>query len=240
MRRDFKMRISFTSFLIPLLITAFTGTLNKINAQTRVGIQAGYNISDVLMEDRDGNKNPTKPISGFHIGFNVDIPVAKNFYVQPVFEYITKGFEQNDNYFFGSDNETKVRASYIQLPVNFIYEFKIHKGKLYVGAGPYVGYGTGGKWKSKSDVLIGDIRIENHGDVNFKEDSMDGEFGVYLYGKPWELGSNLLVGYQFFDRFKLQINNKTGMSNLQPETGGQTEGGVLKNRVYSFSLAYTF
>jgi len=237
---NFRMKMTFKALFTTALITILTSSLNQINAQTKVGIQAGYNISSVLMKDIDGKRNPTQSVSGFHIGLNVDMPLGKNFYFQPVLEYIIKGFEQNNNYFSGSDNEIKVKANYIQLPINFIYELNVDKGKLYFGAGPYVAYGIGGKWKSKTDVLIGDIRIENQGNVHFKNDFMNGSFGEYLYGKPWELGSNILLGYRFVNQLKVQINNQMGINNLQPKVGGASEGSVLKNRVWSFSLGYSF
>jgi hypothetical protein len=240
MKINFRMKMSFKSLLTIVLITFLITTSNKIYAQTKVGIQSGYNISNVLMKDRDGIKSSTKSISGIHVGLNIDLPVTPNFYIQPGIEYIEKGFRQNDNYFFGNGNETKVKVAYVQFPLSFIYQLGIHSEKLYIGAGPYVSYGTGGKWKSKSDVVIGDIKIENHGNVNFKNDFMDRSFGEYTYGKPWEFGYNLLLGYRFINQLSFQINNQTGISNLRPKVGGSSEGGVLKNRVWSFSLGYTF
>lgn len=231
--------MTFKTLLTITLITFLMSSSNKINAQTKVGIQGGYNISSVLMKDREGIKNPAQPISGFHVGLNIDIPVAQNFYVQPVLEYIMKGFEQSNNDFSGAGNNIKVKANYIQLPINLVYELSIDKGILFFGAGPYIAYGRGGKWESASTVMLGDIMIENHGNINFKKDFMDGGFGEYTYGKPWEFGSNLLLGYRFFKQLKLQVNNQMGISNLQPKLGGESEGGVLKNRVWSLSLGYS-
>ncbi len=174
------------------------------------------------------------------MGLTTDIPLAAHFYLQPAVLYSGKGFKQTNSWFSGSGNEIKVTVSYIEVPLNLIYKYKWASGNLLIGAGPYVGYGTSGKWKSDAPVLIGDIRIDNYGDVIFKKDRMDGEFGTYLYGKPWDFGSNFLVGYQFCDKTSIQLNAQLGINDLKPEVGGLTREGTIKNKGFGISIGYTF
>lgn len=208
------------------------------HAQTKVGIRAGMNFSNVLMKGEAGNRNSTESIPGFHIGLTVDIPLVANFYLQPAALYSGKGFKQTDSWFAGSGNDLKVNVSYIEIPLNLIYKPRLGSGKVLVGAGPYAAYGTGGRWKSETDVLVGDIRIDNRGDAIFKKDAMDGEFGSYLYGKPWDFGANFLVGYEFHNKISLQLNAQLGIKDLQPEVGGVERGGRLKNKSCGISVGY--
>lgn len=213
---------------------------NITHAQTNMGIRAGMNFSNVLMEDENGEKNSTKSIPGFHFGLTVDIPIADDFYLQPAVLYSKKRFKQTDSWFSGSGNELKVNVSYIEVPFNFIYKPKLGNGKLLIGAGPYAGYGIGGSWKSETDVVIGDIIIENYGDVIFRNDVTDGEFGNYLYGKPWDFGANFLVGYEFFERLSIQFNIQIGVKDLQSDVDGVKREGEIKNRGYGISVGYKF
>lgn len=240
MKPKFMTKPSMKSFFLPVFLLILIAASNKTNAQTKVGIRAGLNSSNVLMEEENGDGNFTKSIPGFHIGLTVDIPLATNFYLQPAVLYSSKGFKQTNNWFSGSGNNIKVTVSYIEVPLNFIYKHKLASGNLLIGVGPYVGYGTGGKWKSEAPVIIGDIQIDNYGDVIFKKDVMDGEFGNYLYGKPWDFGANFLVGYQFWDKLTLQLNAQIGINELKPKVGGVTREGTLKNKGVGISVGYTF
>lgn len=231
---------STKSVFLTILFVLLTTASNIIYAQTKVGIWAGMNFSNVLMEDENGDKNSTRSIPGFHIGLTVDIPIAADFYLQPAALYSSKGFKQTDSWFSGSGNDLEVTVSYIEVPLNFIYKPQLGSGNLLIGAGPYAGYGTGGKWKSETSVLIGDIRIDNNGDAIFKNDVMDGEFGNYLYGKPWDFGANFLVGYEFFDKLSVQFNAQLGINDLKPEVDGVKREGKLKNKGYGISVGYKF
>jgi hypothetical protein len=224
----------FTIFSLAL------GVSNITHAQTDFGILAGMSYLDVMMKDENGDKISTKSIPGFRIGLMVDIPVATNFSFQPAALYCRKGFKQTDNWFSGSDNDFEVTVSYIEVPLIFMFKPRLGIGKLLIGTGPYAGYGTGGKWKSENNVLIGDIMIDNKGDVIFKNDVMDGEFGNYLYGKPWDFGVNLLAGYEFFGKLSLEFNTQLGINDLKPEVDGVRRDGRLRNNGYNISVGYKF
>lgn len=226
-------------FLFTLFSLA-VGVSNITHAQTDIGIRAGMSFSNVIMIDENGDKNSTKSIPGVRIGLMVDIPVAANFSFQPAALYCSKGFKQTDSWFSGSGNDFEVTVSYVEVPLNLIYKPKLGIGRLLIGTGPYAGYGTGGKWKSETNVQIGDIIIDNKGDVIFKNDVIDGEFGNYLYGKPWDFGVNFLAGYEFFGRLSLEFNAQLGINDLKPEVDGVKREGKLRNKGYSISIGYKF
>jgi hypothetical protein len=225
-------RISFLLFIT---------VSNAIHAQTSVGVRAGMHFSNVLMKDESGNKNSTKPISGFHIGLTTDISIAEKFYFQPAILYATKGFRQTDSWFTGAGNELKVTASYFEMPLNLIYKPQAGNGRMLIGAGPYIGYGTGGKWKADKDAAIGDMVVGNSGKTIFNNDAMTGgALGDYVYGKPWDFGANFLLGYEFRNKFSLQLDAQLGINNLQRKIYGADWQNSLRNRGWGISAGYKF
>ncbi|MBY5957837.1 PorT family protein [Membranicola marinus] len=227
-------------FLSLGLILVFVFTHQTAHAQTKVGITAGANFSKGYIENENGNVDETQGIPGIRAGLTFDIPVIGNIYIQPAAIYSQKGFKQNSNGFAGIDNEFKAQVSYFEVPVNLLYKPKVGSGNLVLGAGPYIGYGLGGQWETQTDVVIGDIIIENSGDVIFKKDVKDGEFGNYLYGKPLDYGVNLLAGYDFWGVFSLQVQAQLGLANIQPEVDGQKPGDIFHNRSLNVSVGYKF
>ncbi|MCC8425005.1 porin family protein [Mucilaginibacter sp. UR6-11] len=224
-----------------ILLPCLMATLNRAYAQTKVGIKAGLNFSNVLMNDENGNKINTQSVPGILLGLTVDIPVEGNFYIQPAAQYSRKGYKQETGGFYGSATNFRVNASYIQVPVNLLYKPRLGTGNLLLGAGPYFGYGTGGSWKSDNDVAIGDMVVGKKGDVIFKKNTMDGgDINSYLYGKPFDYGLNFIAGYEFFSQLSVQLGAQLGLANLQPHTDGVTREGKIKNSGFGISLGYKF
>jgi len=219
-----------------ILVTAFTAA----NAQTRIGFQAGLNLSNVLVKDQNGQQTDSRSMAGTRLGVTVDIPVIRNFYLRPAVMYVQKGFKQAIGGWYGSADNFKVKANYVELPVNFVYKPKLAAGRLLLGAGPYIGYGTGGTWKAENVILLGDIMTDSSGEAIFKNDIMDGEFGSYIYGRPWDYGLNFLVGYTFPGNFSVQANIQTGLANLLPKIGGNKLDGSLRNNGWGFTVGYQF
>jgi hypothetical protein len=82
--------------------------------------------------------------------------------------------------------------------------------------------------------------IEPRGEVISKNDIADGEFGNYLYRKPWDYGMNFLAGYEFLQKLSVQLNTQFGIINLKPAVGGVERDGKVKNIVYGVSVGYRF
>ena len=90
----------FLTFLFSLLISLS----NITYAQTKVGIKAGVNFSNVMMKDEDGNKANTQSMPGIRLGLTADIPVVGDFYIQPAILYSGKGFKQESGGFYGMED----------------------------------------------------------------------------------------------------------------------------------------
>lgn len=224
----------------PVFLLILMASVNIANAQINVNVKAGLNFSNVTFEEASGDRQETQFILGWRIGLSVDVPVGSEFYIQPGLLYSRKGFTQEDSWYAGSGNKFTVKANYLDLFVNFLYKPTLGSGKLLFGAGPYLAYGLGGKWESEERVQIGDVIHDDHGDVHFSNDAMDGGGGnSYLYGKPLDYGVNLLVGYEFFNKISAQFNVQLGLANLIPEySDGTKRDGTFKNIGFGISLGY--
>ena len=81
---------------------------------------------------------------------------------------------------------------------------------------------------------------QRKGDVAFTTDGSEGEMGIYNYGKPWDYGVSFLLGYEFLERYSVQVTGEVGLANLQYNYGDYTTGEELKNSGVGISLGYKF
>src|SRR5688572_20097064 len=99
------------------MLILLAGLLLMANAgfaqtKTSFGIRAGVNFQNLNGEDPAGNDLDNKLKVGFHVGADVDIPIAEEFYLRPGVLFSTKGAKAE-----GSD--AKLNLSYIEVPVSF-------------------------------------------------------------------------------------------------------------------------
>ena len=224
---------------LSLLLLVIASTFSITNAQTRFGIKAGVSFSNVTDKAANGAKANTQSLPGLLLGLTADVHLAGNLYVQPALLYSRKGFKQ-ENGGFGSATNFRVKADYIELPVNFLYKPKLGTGCLLLGAGPYIAYGTGGNWTSDNDLIIGDIVSKGSGNVAFRNDGSVRNDSEYTYGRPLDYGLNGTLGYEFRERFSLQLTGTVGLANLVPNFNGYQPGGSLRNRGMGIAIGYKF
>jgi hypothetical protein len=234
------MRIKILKLSV-LLLSIFAVT-QTANAQTKVGLRAGVNFSNLKYEDELGKKTDTKPVSGIQIGLTADIPLVGSFYVQPGLVYAQRGFKEETGATLGYGVNFEVKADYFEIPVNFLFKPEIGSGKVLIGAGPYVGFGSGGSWTSDSQVVVqGDIAIGNKGDVIFRNDGSEGlNLESYNYGRPVDYGAGFLLGYEHKSGVFLQGNAQIGVANLQSRFGDFQPKGSKRNNSFGLSIGYKF
>ncbi|MGM9476157.1 porin family protein [Pedobacter sp. GSP4] len=233
LKKKLWQQFSIAAFLIVFSHAAF--------AQTKIGIRAGANFAKVSVRDEAGKKQETDYVPGFQIGLTVDVPLVEDVYLQPGFAYALKGFKNNNGGYYGYGENFKAKADYIELPINILYKPTVGKGKLLLGAGPYLAYGTGGSWNSATSAVIGDINIGNTGEIIFRNDAAEGHnLNSYTYGRPLDYGINVLTGYEFAGRFSIQLEGQLGLANLVPDFGDYKPSGKLKNNAFGISLGYKF
>lgn len=98
--------------------------------------------------------------------------------------------------------------TYIELPLNFLYKPVTSKGSFFIGGGPSPAYYIG------ENIFYG---------------------GQY-YIKKFDLGINLLAGYEVPIGFSINLHYTHGLTNISRSA----EVPVTKNRCIGLSVGYTF
>ncbi|MFT3904557.1 MAG: porin family protein [Niabella sp.] len=234
------MKKIVTSLLVVFLVVT-------VHAQVQWGVRAGGNMSSVL-DKEDGRYEKLKLHPGFHVGGTADIFLSDKFSLQPALLFTSKGFKvanKSSNSFDLPDNaNAKLTPYYLELPVNLIFKPRAGNGNLLLGAGPYIAYGVGGRWKAtfKSEEVIsvkGKLKFVN--DYKGSMDSSSVENRTIPYTKPFDFGANLLLGYEFANHFYLQLNGQLGLINVEPSYNGVSSGSSsVKNVQFGLSIGYKF
>ncbi|AHF18099.1 porin family protein [Niabella soli] len=232
---------------LKLLILAVTVTIaGTAMAQVDLGIKAGLNLSSLHIQDQNGNRITGAQLTpGANLGLTFDIPVGYEFFIQPAALFSMKGakmtYDAND--YMWQDGSTSQNGDYtrintynVEVPINFLYKPQAGSGHFMIGVGPYFAYAAGGNYRS---VLNGNTTT---GKMEFINDyaKEDGNNNTLVLGKPFDVGGNILIGYEFYNRVSVQLNGQTSFSNLEPKDHGNRNGAVLRNGGLGISVGYRF
>ncbi|GGI27229.1 porin family protein [Pedobacter mendelii] len=223
-----------------IIFLVLTLALQLANAQTRIGIKAGVNLSTLSISNTGAGNEDTNYLLGAQFGLTLNKPVFDHWSLQLGLIYREMGFssERGANGF--NARGFKVRADYFSLPFHLLYHVNFRSAKFFIGLGPYVVYGVGGRWRSDDPVAIGDIIVGKTGSVGFTNDSSEGIFESYTYGRPLDYGLTSLVGLEIKERLSLQFNGDFGMANLMPRFANYQPQGKLKNSSFGLALGFKF
>lgn len=213
------MKKILTSMIV-LLMMASAGPLT---AQTAFGIKGSFNLFNLAVKDADDDKIEMQMIPVFDAGVFAEIPVAEEFFLRPELLFAQKGGKY-DNII-----ETTTRISYLELPVNFLYKGALSGGNVLVGFGPYFALGVGGNAKS------GNVSL----DVKFKNDYTDAD-ELAVYYKPFDMGANVMAGYELPAGFQVILNASLGIANIEPDINGKKPASSTKNMGFGLALGYVF
>ena len=220
----------FSFTLIFTLLVSLAFAQGNRNSRPSIGILGGVNMQNLNGKDFNDKKLENDMIVGYHVGVNVQLPVAPQFYFQPGLMYSTKGGENKN-----ALSTIKFNLSYIELPLNFVYKAELGSGFFMLGFGPYVAYGIGGKHTSE----VGSVKVES--DIIFKSDVSTAELLTGNYIKPFDAGGNILFGYEMAGGLFVQFDAQLGMLNINPEDKGSPDSKLsIKNTGYGISLGYRF
>ena len=154
--------------------------LSILHAQAqkpRFGVKAGITIANCRIKSADPGTGTSKRISVIG-GVFVHIPINKKFSLRPGVEFVCKGSQimgkYNDPY--NSYSFTKeLQLSYLDIPVNLLYEIPVRANKLFFGGGPVLSFLMNKIW--------------NQGIAN-------NDIGVNLLtGYEWPIGASVFINY---------------------------------------------
>jgi hypothetical protein len=204
-----------------LTASAFGQSMVKETGRTSFGIRAGVNFQNINGKDAAGNDLKNDLLTGINAGINAEIPLSSGFYLQPGALYSTKGAKLNDG--------NKLKLSYIEVPVNFVYKPILGSGNMLLGFGPYVGFGINGKVESPNGSSEA---------VKFSKD-YDATSGSPQF-KRFDAGGNLLAGYEFANNVSFQVNAQLGLADINPNTTAANDKTKFNNTGFGLSLGYRF
>jgi len=261
------------TFSLLLLAVALLGGPLHTRAQVTFGPRVGVNLANVAVELKEGEEPKTRMLPGGQFGLMLNARFGK-LAIQPAILYSQKGYRTDDDRTvrftdttFGKGAEivrtteisgnvkSRLRLEYVEIPVNLVYTTGGDQG-FQVLAGPYVGFGIGGKFKvdaydqtvAVTTSVDGGPAVTQTSTTKIKEQSMDAEFkGDVKKGDPGDkifintpdFGVNLGLGY-LVNNFQVQALYGLGLSNLIPKTEGKKPDNKLQNRVIQVTLGYLF
>jgi hypothetical protein len=219
------MKTRLISVLVALMLTATFATAQD-NGKMSFGILGGLNFQNLNGKDIVGDKLENDMKIGYHIGANVRIPIAPEFYFQPGILFSTKGAKDNS-----TSPANTINLSYIEMPLNLVYKGLLGTGYIILGLGPYFGYGIMGN--VKSDDATTDIEFTNTVEIT---DPL-----TVPYFKAFDAGGNLFFGYELANGISAQMNVQLGMVKINPEYKILSEDkSSIKNTGFGISLGYRF
>lgn len=206
---------------IVLVLSASLISLVTINAQTiAFGVKGGVNANNLPLKTEAGTSDDIVldgGTTGFHVGGVVDLAFNSHFSIQPNLLFAMKGG--------GFFTEGKINIMAIDLPINFLYK---HDG-FFVGAGPNFSYGISGKLKPY-DSAEEDVDLYEKPDPTTEEPF-----------KRFEIGANVLMGYQFPSGLTIGASYTPGISNLLNDEDGTIGANTkINTRMFGFSIGYMF
>lgn len=179
------------------------------------GFRAGAGIATLSrgVAQDIGIAKKDKPVAGFLAGAYASVTLG-DFSLQPAIYYIAKGAQTTEDVYSGDIGYRaygKLHLSYLQVPLNFIYNIKINNGTYFIGGGPYVS--TGLKASFKPSSIDGLDKIDNWPDTQYTFGNTDTD-GF----KRFEYGINMLAGYRFYNGLFFNGGFDLGLTNIRSQS----------------------
>ena len=182
---------------------------SMVNAQ-KIGAKAGVNMATL-----GGDVQDAKSKIGFHVGVYGEWAITDKFSIQPEVLYSAEGAK------FKEEGITlNTNLNYINIPIMFKYRAT---DKLFIEAGPQVGFLIGAKYKSDNNDF--QSFIESLG-MNAKDDYKKINFSI-----------GLGAGYDITEKFNVGVRYMAGLANIAEVEGSDYSE---KSNVFSLSLGYRF
>src|SRR5690606_26891120 len=171
--------------ILSIAILAFSVSVFAQGQPMGFGIKAGVNFPKYNFSGND-NSIETDASTNFHVTAFLDAPIFTDYlYVQPGISLQGKGAKFAEGSFMGEDYRVTQNTMWLEIPVNLVAKAPTGQtGHLFVGAGPYVGFGLSGKNK----VTGGNGDASEVGDFKFGSENDQ---------KGTDFGLNFIGGYQF-------------------------------------------
>ncbi|MBA2760726.1 MAG: PorT family protein [Segetibacter sp.] len=202
-------------------------------------VKAGVNFANLSVTD-NGRVDDANMLTSFHAGLGANLPLSERLTLQPALLLTGKGSKTKNGQSTGT-SPTYWKATsnplYVELPVNLVAKIPLDEYiRIYVGAGPYVAAGVGGKNKVEGKTL--GIAISSERDIIYSGDNPFThveENSGYGKLKRFDYGLNALAGLDF-NKFAIGANYGYGLAKINSNTANNASDKG-KHRIFSLSLA---
>jgi len=220
-------------FLLTFILLVAISTQAQ-DSPFRFGIKAGMNISNASIDNKDADP---KLKVGYQIGVTADYSFTRDWLIQTGLSFTVKGSKIDDFYagkMIGGDGRGTTHTFnqlYLTLPIYAGYRIHVTDNfGVVIGAGPYLGYGIGGKTKEKlHEAIFGDGSTERKFDTFGDADDIDIE-----QLKRFDFGLGLNVSAEF-GKIVVGLGYEHGLLNI-----AAYDDMKYRNRSAALALGYKF
>ena len=234
----FFMKNAFFSFLLLICV-------HVVHAQPTFGFHANGIASTTEQEGDEMEEFPgVEPKSRYSwkIGVTAMVPLTESISFMPQLNVLSKGNKYDEsgseNIFgetFSYDIKATTKLSYLELPLNFVYNHTLTSGSLFIGAGPSISYGLGGDIDLKYTITIDNETDSGSESANVKFDGKksDEADDDNYHLKALEIGGNFIAGYRFNNGLFIQGTYNLGLNDIDPN-----DNSKVKNRYFGIGIGY--
>lgn len=213
------MNILKRAFATLALVVASVGSLSAQFDDLAYRVEIGAGISKI------SNYGIGKFLIGTRIGGNVILPFEDSKLALQGGLFLNQKGEKSG--YYSNQEENAIKLTYLQLPIEASFRVDINdENKVYLAAGPYLGYGLWGKIKRTREELF--KPYDNNPEASFKR---------------LEFGAGINVIYQYSNIF-LKLGYEFSLSGVMnkdnSEQGKQVQGGSPKHGQLFLSIGYAF
>lgn len=201
-------------------------------------VKGGLNLSNITI-NKNGDIDENKTLPSFHAGLVADLPIGRFFSIQPGVLFTGKGAKLESGNTSGNNwYRSTTRPYYVEVPVNAVIKLPLgDQSSFFVGAGPYLGIGVGGKNRVEGQVL--GVAFSRSSNIKFSDDdpfTSNEEGAGYNIMRRFDYGLNGTVGIE--SKFAVfSVNYGLGLAKLQSGTTSSNDE-LNKYRVLSFSVGF--
>ena len=213
-----------------VVLVALVVTASIAHAQLNFGVRAGFNLTNMATKfDGKSENDDVKFKPGFQIGAVVDYALTDAISLQPGILFAQQGSKyEKDKY------KEVTNLNYIQVPINVQYKLDLGGMNLILQAGPYIGFGLGGKEKVTVDgKKVSDKEYEE--ETGRKPDISFGS-GKDDHLSAFDFGIGLGAGLQF-GAIQAGVGYNLGLANIAHKDAEKT---TIKNSGIAITLTYVF
>jgi hypothetical protein len=201
--------------LCTIILMLFVPVVVSVAQKVHFGVAAGALLSSIAVEGYD-DEGTSSMQPGFSAGILAEMNLSDRIIFQPGLHFVRKGGVWE----FPSGTDTFV-LNYLELPLNVAYRI----GNFFVGAGPSIAMGLGGKLKADFNSGTSaeyDASFSSSGDQK---------------ASRFEFGANVLAGYEILPGLFAAANFNLGLNEHYFLVDENRFNGI-KNRYAGLRIGY--